>query len=65
MVGSVVRREWVNKLRIQVRCGTRRAVLLSTSPQGFLPGVDGYLSLAALGARRVSFDFERSRLSWE
>ena len=43
----------------------QRAVLLRTSPAGFLPGVDGYLSLAALGAWRVSFDFERSRLSWE
>ena len=43
----------------------RRGVLLRTSPEGFLPGVDGYLSIAALGAWRVSFDFERSRLSWE
>jgi predicted aspartyl protease len=43
----------------------RRAVLLRSSPVGFLPGLDGYLSIAALGAWRVSFDFERSRLSWE
>jgi predicted aspartyl protease len=43
----------------------RRAVLLQNSPAGFLSGVDGYLSLAALGAWRVSFDFERSLLSWE
>ena len=43
----------------------RRAVLLQNSPAGVLPGVDGYLSLAALGAWRVSFDFERSLLSWE
>jgi hypothetical protein len=43
----------------------RRAVLLRNSPAGFLPGMDGYLSLAALGAWRVSFDFERSLLSWE
>jgi predicted aspartyl protease len=43
----------------------RRAVLLRTSPAVFLPGVDGYLSLAALGAWRVSLDFERCRLSWE
>jgi len=43
----------------------RRAVLLRTSPAGFLPGLDGYLSLAALGAWRVSFDFQRSLLSWE
>jgi hypothetical protein len=43
----------------------RRAVLLRTSPADLLPGVDGYLSLRALGASRVSFDFERSRLSWE
>jgi Aspartyl protease len=43
----------------------RHAVLLRTSPVGFLSGVDGYLALAALGAWRVSFDFERSLLSWE
>jgi hypothetical protein len=43
----------------------RRAVLLRNSPAGFLPGVDGYLSLAALGAWRLSFDFERNLLSWE
>ena len=43
----------------------RHAVLLRTSPVGFLPGVDGYLSLSALGAWRASFDFEKSLLSWE
>ena len=43
----------------------RRAVLLQNSPVGFLSGIDGYLSLTALGAWRVSFDFERSRLNWE
>jgi hypothetical protein len=43
----------------------RRAVMLRSSHAGLLPGVDGYLSLGALGAWRVSFDFERSRLSWE
>lgn len=43
----------------------RRAVLLSTSPASLLPGVDGYLSIAALGARHVCFDFERRLLSWE
>ncbi len=43
----------------------RHAVLLQTSPAGFLPGLDGYLALKALGARRFSFDFERNLLSWE
>jgi hypothetical protein len=43
----------------------RRAVLLRNSPAGFLPGVDGYLSLTALGAQRFSFDFERNIFSWE
>jgi Aspartyl protease len=43
----------------------RRAVLLRNSPPGFLPQVDGYMSLIALGARRVSFDFERNTFSWE
>jgi aspartyl protease len=43
----------------------RRAVLLRKSPAGFLPEVDGYLSLTALRARRFSFDFERNLFSWE
>ena len=43
----------------------RRAVLLQNSPPGLLPRVDGYLSLTALGARRVSFDFETNTFSWE
>jgi hypothetical protein len=43
----------------------RRAVLLTNSPEGVLPRVDGYLSLAALGARRVSLDFEKNVMSWE
>jgi predicted aspartyl protease len=43
----------------------RRAVLLRNSPAGFLPDVDGYLSLTALRPRRFSFDFERNMLSWE
>lgn len=43
----------------------RRAVLLQNSPAGLPPGVDGYLSPAALGAWRLSYDFERNLLSWE
>ncbi len=43
----------------------RRAVLLQNSPPGLLPRVDGYMSLSALGARRVSFDFESKIFSWE
>ena len=43
----------------------RRAVLLRNSPAGFLPEIDGYLSLTALRARRFNFDFERNLLSWE
>jgi hypothetical protein len=43
----------------------RRAVLLRNSPSGFLPRIDGYLSLTALGARRFSFDFERNTFNWE
>jgi predicted aspartyl protease len=43
----------------------RRAVLLWHSPVGFLPGVDGYLALAALRAQRFGFDFERNLFSWE
>jgi hypothetical protein len=43
----------------------RHAVLLRNSPPGLLPRIDGYMSLTALGARRVSFDFESKIFSWE
>jgi len=43
----------------------RRAALLRNSPVRFMPQVDGYLSLTALGAQRFTFDFENSILSWE
>jgi hypothetical protein len=43
----------------------RRAVLLRSSPMGFLPGVDGYLSMNALGARHIGFDVGSNIFSWE
>lgn len=43
----------------------RRGVLLRNSPAGFLPELDGYLSLKALGAHSFSFNFEQSIFSWE
>jgi hypothetical protein len=43
----------------------RRAVLLRNSPAGFLPELDGYLSLKALGAHSFSFNFEKGIFSWE
>ena len=43
----------------------RHAVLLRNSPPGLLPRIDGYMSLTALGARRVSFDFVSHIFSWE
>ena len=43
----------------------RRAVLLRNSPAGFLPELDGYLSLKALGAHSFNFNFEESIFSWE
>jgi hypothetical protein len=43
----------------------RRAVLLRNSPAGFLPQLDGYLSLKALGVQSCSFDFQKSIFSWE
>jgi Aspartyl protease len=43
----------------------RDAVLLRNSPAGFLPGLVGYLSLNALGAQRITFDFEKNMFSWE
>jgi predicted aspartyl protease len=59
--------EVVTLPRVQLKATDldRHAVLLRTSPAGFLPGLDGYLALKALGARRFSFDFERNLLSWE
>lgn len=43
----------------------RQAVLLRNSPAGFPPEVDGYLSLAAIGAKHVTFDLEHNLLSWD
>lgn len=43
----------------------RHAVLLEHSPQGVLPRMDGYLSVMALGARRLSVDVEKNLMSWE
>jgi hypothetical protein len=43
----------------------RQAVLLQNSPTDLLPDVDGYLSLAAIGAKRFNFDFEKNLLRWD
>jgi len=43
----------------------RRAVMLEKSPAGFLIGIDGYLSLNSLRARRCSISWEDRTLSWE
>ena len=43
----------------------RRAALFRNSPAGFLPGLAGYLSLNALRAQRITFDFETNMFSWE
>ena len=34
-------------------------------PRELLPGVDGYLAIESLKARRVEFDFANLRLRWE
>jgi len=43
----------------------RRAVISDRSPTGFLPGIDGYLSLISLGARVCGINWEEGTLSWE
>jgi hypothetical protein len=43
----------------------RRAVMSDKSPTGFLPGIDGYLSLNSLGARICGISWEEGMLSWE
>ena len=43
----------------------RRAAVAERSPAGFLPGIQGYLSLAALRATVCSIDFAEKTLSWE
>jgi len=43
----------------------RRAVMSEKSPAGFLVGIDGYLSLKSLRARRCSISWEEGTLSWE
>jgi hypothetical protein len=40
-------------------------VFLTHSPaKGELDGIDGFLGLTALKARRINFDFETNTLSW-
>ena len=66
-MGGAASLEVVTLPRVQLN-GTdleRHAVLLRNSPPGLLPRIDGYMSLTALGARRVSFDFESKIFSWE
>jgi Aspartyl protease len=43
----------------------RRTVFLTHSPaKGVMDGVDGFLGLSALNARRINFDFETNTFSW-
>jgi hypothetical protein len=44
--------------------GNQKAYLLATSAQDS-PGFDGLLGVAALGVKRLAFDFERKTISWE
>lgn len=43
----------------------RTAYLVNGPDKNALPGVDGYLGMAALNARRITFDFGAGRLRWE
>lgn len=42
----------------------RTAFLVNGPDKNTLPGVDGYLGIAALKARRITFDFSAGRLTW-
>jgi len=42
----------------------KRQVFLIRSPSGVVQRVDGFLGLAALHARRVTFDFQANTLTW-
>ena len=43
----------------------QREVFLTESPRNdALAGIDGYLGLGTLRARRINFDFETNTLSW-
>ena len=39
-------------------------LLVASPPEGFLPGVDGYLGVAALGVRHILFDFPNGQVGW-
>lgn len=42
-----------------------KVVLLPAPPEDMLPGIAGFVGVAALQARRVHFDFSRKTLTWE
>jgi hypothetical protein len=65
-VGGILRlrRARVRRLQLGGR-DIEQTVFLTHSPaKGTLDGIDGFLGLTALKARRINFDFETNRLSW-
>jgi len=39
--------------------------LVKAPPDKVLPGIDGYLGIAALKARRIDFNFDTNTLAWK
>jgi hypothetical protein len=66
-LGGSTALEFVNlpPVKLGTRDLDRRAVMAERSPAGFLPGIDGYLPLAALHADQCSIDFEQKIMSWQ
>jgi hypothetical protein len=66
-IGGSAPIELVNLPRLELNGAKlqRQAALMRNSPSGYLPELDGYLSLVAIRAARFSFDFEKNLLSWE
>jgi len=55
----------VPRLRIARQDLDRRVYLVRPPNSPLLNGVAGYLGIAALNAKQVSFDFDRGLLSWQ
>ena len=66
-VGGIVesRIAFVPRLRLGTQDLDREVYLVHQSAPEFLRGIAGYLGIASLEAKEITFDFERNELSWK
>jgi hypothetical protein len=56
---------FVPRLRLGTQDLDREVYLVHQSAPEFLRGIAGYLGIASLEAKEITFDFERNELSWK